>query len=103
MPRIQALFRRLLLLSLLGIATTAWAQASQARTGQFFRPLSPALAAAAKSTNAPGVGSEAIPVLVGDASALGAKTDTTAATHLATRAIGAIPPEPLGLVGGLPV
>jgi len=47
------------------------------------------------------LGPEAIPVFVGDASALAAKSDTTVATAIGTSAIGAILLGPVGLVGGL--
>ncbi|NMD17469.1 MAG: hypothetical protein GYA82_02685, partial [Synergistaceae bacterium] len=47
------------------------------------------------------LGPEAIPVFVGDASALASKSDTTVATAIGTSAIGAVLLGPVGLVGGL--
>ena len=62
MPRFLALAARLCSIALACVAATAPAQAGAERSGQFFRPLSPTLAAAAKSTNAPGVRTRALPV-----------------------------------------
>ncbi|HBG13920.1 MAG TPA: hypothetical protein DDW96_01130 [Synergistaceae bacterium] len=47
------------------------------------------------------LGPEAIPVFLGDASALAAKSDVTVATAMGTSAVGAILLGPLGLAGGL--
>lgn len=47
------------------------------------------------------LGPEAVPVFLGDASALATKSDATMATAMGTSAIGAILLGPLGLAGGL--
>lgn len=47
------------------------------------------------------LGPEAVPVFLGDASALAAKSDATMATAMGTSAVGAILLGPLGLAGGL--